>query len=103
MFHAHAPGVGPYLFEGFQEARNGQRYFVLPHAAERVVPESEPWIAGVEIYETFRVGRCNAPGKLFHQVSVRITSRSSSTAIISDIFQSWDVMAAAISGVIFMA
>jgi hypothetical protein len=49
VFHAHAPGLRPHLFEDFEETRGGERYPVFADMTKGIVAVRLRGIAGIEI------------------------------------------------------
>jgi hypothetical protein len=79
VFHADAPGVGPELLEGFNQAGNCQRYLVVPHATEGVISEGLRAIWRVEIDDPLLLFSRNGSEDAFDRISMRIYEREPAT------------------------
>jgi hypothetical protein len=80
VLHAHAPGIGPHLLKGFEQARGGKRDLILTDMPERVVPERLGRVGYVEVDDIVPTMSWNGLHYPLCQVAVRIDKHHSAAA-----------------------
>src|SRR5665213_3330184 len=79
MLHTDAPRVRPQFLQGFKEAGDGKRDFVVAHAPEWVIPEGTSAIWRIEINDAALLFSGRITGDPFHKVAMRVEKREAAS------------------------